>query len=168
MGTFFKTWRQTIDNIHIKRQKSVPGVGALDENSAAIISKLLEAMANAPPSVVSMSAYQIGIDEKICVVKVTPDSVPIVLVEPRLVSGFGSYMSREVCSDMSSSVVEVSRYKNILVKTLNHSEILNFKCSEQSQVDTLECVYIQHEIDHLNNPKVCGKIEERMVKNVKE
>lgn len=92
---------------------------------------------------VGLAANQVGIDHSVCVVNV---SKPIVLVNPRISGKFGKSFFQEGCLSFPGDYVVTERWTNIVVSADNHKEQLVFSFDS----DPLECVCVQHEIDHLN------------------
>ncbi len=89
-----------------------------------------------------LAANQIGIDSAVCVVYVDK---PIVLVNPRLAGHFGKSFFQEGCLSFPGDYVMTERWTNIVVNADNHHSALVFSFDK----NPLECVCIQHEIDHL-------------------
>jgi len=98
----------------------------------------------AHPDGVGLSANQIGIKKRVCVIKV---SESIVLVNPKIISKFQKINYKEACLSFPGTYITTERYANIMVKADNHDETLLFS----SEKNLLECVCVQHEIDHLNS-----------------
>tara|TARA_R100001510_G_C7560438_1_gene140698 strand:- start:153 stop:602 length:450 start_codon:yes stop_codon:yes gene_type:complete len=94
---------------------------------------------------IGLSANQIGIQKKVCVINVKQ---PIVLVNPELVGFFDKVQFNEGCLSFRGDEVRTERYRNILVKSATQQRILSFYGIDR--LDLLESVCVQHEIDHLN------------------
>tara|TARA_R110000824_G_scaffold176557_1_gene355581 strand:+ start:3453 stop:3911 length:459 start_codon:yes stop_codon:yes gene_type:complete len=92
---------------------------------------------------VGLAANQVGIDTSVCVVYVTK---PLVLVNPEIVGKFGKSFFQEGCLSFPGDYIMTERWTNIIVKASNHSSPLIFSFDASA----LECVCVQHEIDHLN------------------
>ena len=92
---------------------------------------------------VGLAAPQVGLYERVCVVNVEK---PIVLVNPKIVSKFKKIAFQEGCLSFPGQNIITQRYGNIAVKADNHKGSLFFNCEENA----LECVCVQHEIDHLD------------------
>lgn len=90
-----------------------------------------------------LAANQIGIDAAVCVVYVTK---PIVLINPRIVGKFGKSFFQEGCLSFPGDYIMTERWTNIIVADDNHRKELIFSFDKNA----LECVCVQHEIDHLN------------------
>ena len=82
--------------------------------------------------------------KKVCVIKVND---PIVLVNPEIISNFQRISYEEACLSVPGTYIITERYANIMVKADNHDEVLIFSAEK----NLLECVCVQHEIDHLNS-----------------
>ena len=94
---------------------------------------------------VGVAANQIGIKERVSVVNVRK---PIILVNPKIISSFGKVEFNESCLSFGRDIVLTERFKNILVKADNYQTDLPFYGNTWDEL--LECVCVQHEIDHLN------------------
>lgn len=91
---------------------------------------------------VGLAANQIGIDARVCVIKVDR---PVILVNPVIKNSFKKIFFPEGCLSFPGEQVTTVRYANIAVQADNHDGILLF-----GESSLLECVCVQHEIDHLN------------------
>ena len=94
------------------------------------------------PDACGLAANQVGIDYAVCVVYVEK---PIVLINPRIVGKFGKSFFQEGCVSFPGDYVMTERWTNIIVNADNHNSVLNFSFEK----NPLECVCVQHEIDHL-------------------
>ena len=112
------------------------------DEGLAIGKKLLSVLSETRHGV-GLAANQIGISKSVCVINVDE---PIILVNPKIVGGFGRGTFMESCLSFPGHVVETERWTNILVESLN--EIPNKVFSYEK--NALECVCIQHEVDHLS------------------
>ena len=92
---------------------------------------------------VGLAANQVGINKKVCVINVDR---PIVLINPKIVGKFGKSYFQEACLSFPGDYVLTERWTDIFVKADNHRSELVFSFEK----DALECVCVQHEIDHLN------------------
>ena len=104
--------------------------------------KLLEVLAEVGDGV-GLAANQVGIDSAVCVIKVKN---PIVLINPIITGKFGKSFFQEGCLSFKGDYVLTERWTDIVVKDDNHSNQLFFSFEKNA----LECVCVQHEIDHLN------------------
>ena len=100
---------------------------------------------------VGLAANQIGISKRVCVIKVGD---PIWLVNPEIIGSFGRLVFEEQCLSFPEQTVWTTRFANILVKADNHPDPLNFGFAKKEGLKDfqkmLECVCVQHEVDHLN------------------
>jgi peptide deformylase len=115
---------------------------------------------------VGISANQIGIDKRICIVNVKD---PIVLVNPKIVSyGDKTVVYNEGCISIPKTLTKPKntiRYTSVTVKTDNLGEITfsadktEYNTFEDLKTDMglLEAVVVQHEIDHLNGILITDK-----------
>ncbi len=104
--------------------------------------KLLEVLAGTNDGI-GLAANQIGIDSAVCVIKVKK---LIILINPKIVGKFGKSFFQEGCLSFKGDYVLTERWTDIVVKDDNHPNQLFFSFEKNA----LECVCVQHEIDHLN------------------
>jgi peptide deformylase len=108
-----------------------------------------------------MSANQIGLNKRICVVNVR--ETPLVLVNPEIIEeGQDKLIYFEGCLSLPKTMkkpIKTVRSYSIKVKADNFPEVLEFKTENRkhenindlfNDIDLLESVCVQHEIDHLN------------------
>ena len=108
-----------------------------------------------------MSANQIGLNKRICVINVREE--PLVLVNPTIVEeSEEKIMYFEGCLSLPKTMkkpIKTVRSYGIKVKADNFPDVLDFSTKERKHedinalfgdVDLLESVCVQHEIDHLN------------------
>jgi len=115
---------------------------------------------------IGLSANQIGIDARICLIHVKD---PIILVNPQILNaGDNTTLYAEGCLSIKKSIeknIITQRFYNVTVTTTNYQEDLFFKPDAEntdghykyedkteflSDIGLLESVCVQHEIDHLN------------------
>jgi len=104
--------------------------------------RLLEVLARSKEGI-GLAANQIGVNFSVCVVSVNK---PIIFVNPKITGKFGKSFYQEACLSFPGDYVITERWTNIIVQTDNHKKQLIFSFEK----DALECVCVQHEIDHLN------------------
>ena len=92
---------------------------------------------------IGLAANQIGIQKQVCIVNVTR---PLILINPIILSKKGEVSYEEACLSFPGDYVKTNRYAEIEVKGDNHEETLYFS----KEKNLLECICVQHEIDHLN------------------
>ena len=97
------------------------------------------------PHAVGIAANQIGIMKRVCVVHIDR---PLTFINPQVVSTSGTIIYKEGCLSFPGEVIKTKRFFTISVKADNYKEIQNFVPHDEKTL--LECVCIQHEIDHLN------------------
>lgn len=108
-----------------------------------------------------MSANQIGLDKRICVVNVKDE--PLVLVNPEILEASSEKLIYfEGCLSLPKTLkkpIKTVRFYSIKVKADNFSDVLTFGTDKRDHqninelfgdLDLLESVCVQHEIDHLN------------------
>ena len=111
------------------------------ESGLALGADLLKVLAKSENGV-GLAANQIGINSRVCVVYVDE---PIVLINPSIVGKFKKILFQEGCLSFPGDYIITERYENIMVKADNYQETLFF-----DKKNILECVCVQHEIDHLD------------------
>ena len=92
---------------------------------------------------VGLAANQVGVDSRVCVIKVKQ---PIILVNPEIIGKFGKSFFQEGCLSFPGDYVLTERWTDIVVKADDHKNSLFFSFKNNA----LECVCVQHEIDHLD------------------
>ena len=120
--------------------------------------RLLEILINENDAV-GLAANQVGVDAAVCVVNVVR---PVVLINPRITAKFGKSFFQEACLSFPGDYVITERWTDIVVDTTNHSKQLTFSFSK----NPLECVCVQHEIDHLNGITMLDRAVEKELFNV--
>lgn len=108
-----------------------------------------------------MSANQIGLNKRICVVNVR--ETPLVLVNPEIIEeGQDKLIYFEGCLSLPKTMkkpIKTVRSYSVKVKADNFTDVLEFGTKERkhedinalfNDLDLLESVCVQHEIDHLN------------------
>ncbi len=130
----------------IQLLKSVCEPCALDE-SRDIIEKLFLTL-SASENGIGLAANQIGIAKRICVVNVKE---PLSLVNPKIIGAFGKIMFDEGCLSFPGQTVRTLRSTKILVEADNFPTAREFGTKDLNDFENLlECICIQHEIDHLD------------------
>tara|TARA_R100000008_G_scaffold34486_1_gene19501 strand:- start:3490 stop:3978 length:489 start_codon:yes stop_codon:yes gene_type:complete len=104
--------------------------------------RLLEILAENKDGV-GLAANQVGIDLAVCVINVTR---PIILVNPKIVGKFGKSFFQEACLSFPGDYIITERWTDIIVSDDYNKKDLVFSFEKSP----LECVCVQHEIDHLN------------------
>ena len=108
-----------------------------------------------------MSANQIGLNKRICVINVREE--PMILVNPTIVkSSEDTLIYLEGCLSIPKTLekpLKTIRNYEVTIKADNYSDELHFGTSRREykdgyelmdDVDLLESVCVQHEVDHLN------------------
>ncbi len=97
---------------------------------------------------IGLAAPQIGVLKRVCVIDVKEQ---IVLINPRIVEkSKEKFQFAESCLSYPKKRVKTERYVDITVEADNHEGQLFFSADSKDIKDVLECVCVQHEIDHLN------------------
>ena len=108
---------------------------------------------------IGLSAVQLGIYKSACVVNVKE---PIFLVNPEIVEAQGNTKYVEGCLSFPNDVVATERYTEILVEADNFDKRLHFAPDDEDLIPAsyednmemeddgglLECIAVQHELDH--------------------
>jgi peptide deformylase len=120
-------------------KKCKPCVGVME---AIILGERLLEILKEEKDGVGLAANQVGVNEAICAINVVK---PIILVNPAIVGHFGKSFFQESCLSFTGDYILTERWTDIVVRSDNNKEmIFSF------QKNALECVCVQHEIDHLN------------------
>jgi peptide deformylase len=125
-----------------KDRLSKPCVEVSLEEGLRVGNTLLDILGNHKTGV-GLAANQVGINKRVCVVNVLK---PIILVNPKIVGKFGKIIFKEGCLSFPGDYIITERYADIAITSENHSGLIYFSASKNK----LECVCVQHEIDHLN------------------
>jgi peptide deformylase len=140
-------------------KKSIPTTTFTKEEQDLATAALLTAVTEQKG--LGMSANQIGLNKRICVINVREE--PLVLVNPTIVEeSEEKIMYFEGCLSLPKTMkkpIKTVRSYGVKVKADNFPDVLDFSTKERkhedinalfSDVDLLESVCVQHEIDHLN------------------
>jgi peptide deformylase len=140
-------------------RKSIPTTTFTKEEQDLATAALLTAVTEHQG--LGMSANQIGLNKRICVINVREE--PLVLVNPTIVEeSEEKIMYFEGCLSLPKTMkkpIKTVRSYGVKVKADNFPDVLDFSTKERkhedinalfSDVDLLESVCVQHEIDHLN------------------
>tara|TARA_R110002020_G_C16255479_1_gene770111 strand:- start:725 stop:1147 length:423 start_codon:yes stop_codon:yes gene_type:complete len=109
------------------------------EEGQEIAKELIDSM---PRYAVGIAANQVGIQKRVCVVNVDKT---IILINPIITHSQGELIYMEGCISYPKMYVRTKRFASITVEADNHTAPLHFSTN-----NILECVCVQHEIDHLN------------------
>lgn len=114
------------------------------EDGEDIAAKLFNELTAAKHGI-GLAAVQIGYLKNVCVVNVKK---PIYFINPKIIDSKGEIGYIESCLSFPGKKVRTIRYKSITVEADNFDEPVIFEIGDT--LDTLECVAVQHEIDHCN------------------
>ena len=120
-------------------------------------SRLLQILADQSDAV-GIAANQIGVDARVCVIKVTK---PIILINPHIVGKFVNSFFQEGCLSFKGDYILSERWTDIVVACDNHKNSLFFSFAKNA----LECVCVQHEIDHLDGITMFDRAVEKELFN---
>ena len=140
-------------------RKSIPTTTFTKEEQDLATAALLTAVTEHQG--LGMSANQIGLNKRICVINVKEQ--PLVLVNPEIIDeGTEKLIYFEGCLSLPKTMkkpIKTVRSYGVKVKADNFPDVLDFSTKERKHedinalfgdVDLLESVCVQHEIDHLN------------------
>ena len=98
---------------------------------------------------IGLAANQLGINKRVAVVNVTD---PIYLINPVIVETGEEILFQEGClSVKTKKSIKTKRYDRIVVKCDNYKDDMIFEAEHEDDYDgLLECMCVQHEIDHLD------------------
>ena len=117
------------------------------EEGEEIAIKLLKTLKETK-NAIGLSANQIGIQKRVCVVNVKE---PLVLINPKIVEkSKEQFVFPEGCLSFPDSKIKTIRHQDIVVEADNHQGRLSFSANSKDINDAFECVCVQHEIDHLD------------------
>ena len=116
---------------------------------------------------IGLAANQLGINKRVAVVNVTD---PIYLIPPEIVEVVTELICPEGClSVKSKKQMKTKRYNRIVIKGDNYKDKMIFEPEHEDDVDgLLECICVQHEIDHLDGKTILDRkhINEPMKRGV--
>ena len=120
------------------------------EDGEEIASKLFRVM-TARNDGFGLSANQIGIQKRVCVMNVKS---PIYLINPKIVEASGKLVYYESCLSFPGKTIRTERFSCITVECDNYDEQLYWDVDgtdlSLDNLDVIELVTLQHEIAHLN------------------
>lgn len=145
-----------IKNKDFLHKKTEP-VKSIEEGQEIAI-QLIEALSELSYGI-GLSANQIGISKAVSVIRTKKSEAPIILMNPVIVeSSKEKLIFTEGCLSLPGKLVNTVRSLKVTVSSLNHENNLSFGPdtdpvtveSANSDLGLLECVCVQHEIDHTN------------------
>tara|TARA_Y100001937_G_C7030604_1_gene289923 strand:+ start:178 stop:753 length:576 start_codon:yes stop_codon:yes gene_type:complete len=117
------------------------------EEAETIAASLLKELTNSK-SGIGLAANQIGINKRVCVVNVKE---PLVFINPRIIDKSEETFSfPEGCLSFPKKKVRTRRHVSVSVECDNFDDALFFTADSNNLADAMECVCVQHEIDHLD------------------
>ena len=105
---------------------------------------------------IGLAANQIGIDARVAVVNVKE---PIYLINPEIIEVGNEINFKEGCLSIKKKKnTHTKRYDRIVVKCDNYESNMVFEAEEDDDgMGLLECVCVQHEIDHLDGKTILDR-----------
>lgn len=134
--------KQIIQNASIFNHKSVPATPKDRQNIIDLRDTLIAHRNQAA----GLAANMIGIDQQIIAFFI--GEVPVVMVNPKIISASGQYQTEEGCLSLKG-LHQTDRYQHIKVKYQD----INFK-QHTAEFDGFIAQVIQHEVDHCNGIKI--------------
>jgi len=125
------------------RQKAAPVV-SVDDSIRTLVDDMFETMYSAPG--IGLAAVQVNVLKRVIVIDISEDkSQPKCFINPEIVKRSGDEKMDEGCLSVPGIYEPVSRAKEITVRYLDRDGN-----TQESTVDDLLAVCVQHEIDHLD------------------
>ena len=105
---------------------------------------------------IGLAANQLGINKRVAVVNVKE---PIYLINPEIVSVGKEVIFQEGClSVKTKKPIHTKRYDSITIKCDNYDSNMIFEAEDENDMDgLLECMCVQHEIDHLDGKTIMDR-----------
>ena len=121
----------------------------------AIATTLFQYLTNKTDGI-GLAANQIGIDARVAVVNV---SEPIYLINPEIIEVGKEINFKEGCLSVKKKKnTHTKRYDRIVVKCDNYDENMIFEADNEEDFEgLLECICVQHEIDHLDGKTILNR-----------
>ena len=105
---------------------------------------------------IGLAANQIGINKRVAVVNVKD---PIYLINPEIIERGNEIDFKEGCLSVKRrKPVNTKRYDRVVVKCDNYESNMVFEADNEDDMDGLiECICVQHEIDHLDGKTILDR-----------
>ena len=105
---------------------------------------------------IGLAANQIGIDARVAVVNVQE---PIYMINPEIIETGNEINFKEGCLSIKKKKnTHTKRYDRVVVKCDNYDSNMVFEAEEGDDgLGLLECVCVQHEIDHLDGKTILDR-----------
>ncbi|WP_372519234.1 peptide deformylase [Candidatus Ruminimicrobiellum ovillum] len=128
----------------VLRKKTAP-VTEITDDIIQLAEDMLETMYAAPG--VGLAGPQVGVSLQICVIDVVPEGKrnPIVLINPKVLSGENKVELEEGCLSFPKIYEKVKRWNKVRVEYVDLKGNL-----KEVEVEGFLAKAFQHEIDHLN------------------
>ena len=128
----------------VLRKKTAP-VTEITDDIIQLAEDMLETMYAAPG--VGLAGPQVGVSLQICVIDVVPEGTrnPIVLINPKVLSGEDKVELEEGCLSFPKIYEKVKRWNKVRVEYVDLKGNL-----KEVEVEGFLAKAFQHEIDHLN------------------
>ena len=147
-----KSLNQKKDNILKDKCEKVSSIKEGEE----IAVELFKELKNSETAGIGLSANQIGINKRVCVVNVKE---PIYLINPEIVETGNEIDFKESCLSIKKrKTTNTKRYDRIVIKCDNYDSNMVFEAEDNDDgMGLLECVCVQHEIDHLDGKTILDR-----------
>jgi len=138
------------------KQLNKPTKHVDDINAGEVISATLFKYLTTKTTGIGLAANQIGIDARVAVVNVKE---PIYLVNPEIIEVGNEIDFKEGCLSVKKKKnTHTKRYDRIVVKCDNYDSNMVFEAEDEEDFEgLLECVCVQHEIDHLDGKTILDR-----------
>ena len=156
----------------LSNHKLIPSDQALLHSPCKSVSKrkglkiadvLLKEIKANKPICIGMASNQIGLNKRVAVVHIEPTDKPIILINPEIIEKKHPLKAmHEGCMSFPNQQKKVMRYGYIKVKT--KLGVYEFGKRKPTFAEYLECIAVQHEIDHLNGVTIMDKCLKPMIK----
>ena len=105
---------------------------------------------------IGLAANQIGINKRVAVINVTD---PVYLINPEIIEVGNEILFQEGClSVKTKKPIKTKRYDRIVIKCDNYKDNMIFEPENEDDMDgLLECMCVQHEIDHLDGKTILDR-----------
>jgi peptide deformylase len=112
---------------------------------------------------VALAANQIGINKRVCVLNIDE---PLYFINPEIIESSGKYIYLESCLSFKNKKIKTERFSKVTVSSDNYDDMV-FEVMPNNHHKTLECIAIQHEIDHLDGKTMYDRRIKTIMRTVK-
>tara|TARA_R110002074_G_scaffold140158_4_gene286198 strand:+ start:325 stop:843 length:519 start_codon:yes stop_codon:yes gene_type:complete len=148
---FIKKGKNLVEYVSDKTKLSKPCKPVKRVAEGLVLGQRLINILQQDKNACGLAANQVGVDAAVCAISVNK---PFFLVNPKIVGKFGKSLFQESCLSFPGDYILTERWTDILVRADNYNSNLVFSFEKNA----LECVCVQHEIDHLNGVTMFERI----------